>query len=357
MKQLSIDVKECEPGDILAQEVVAENGILIIPVNTVLTEKIIDVLLNFNVKKVSVFKTGGTEEYQSQMHQDHNAGFQNFKVHYINIINYLGQALNEVALGKEIDGEVIESISFTLYDELKNNQDVAKYLYQMSHYSEQLYTHSMNVAIYAMMLAQWLGCTEYHIRNIIAAGLLHDIGKIAIPKQILEKKEPLTEDEVQILNKHPIYGYRMSKRIHSLNEETRHVILRHHERQDGSGYPEGLQANRLNYYTRIVAIADTYDMLLTDYQSGRKNIPFEVFEKLHGIHMNQLDIQYASTFLSRISICYNGSKIKLSNGAIGEVVTTLPHCMSKPIIKINGQYIDTSHHQDLEIVEILGAAS
>lgn len=126
------------------------------------------------------------------------------------------------------------------------------------------YTHSVNVAIFGMALAHKLGWYDLQEINIIGSGLiLHDVGKSLIDRKILNKKEPLNRDEWTIIKQHPENGVRILKDLGELHEEALVIVHGHHEKLDGSGYPQGLRGDAVHPYARIAAVADVFDALTT----------------------------------------------------------------------------------------------
>jgi HD-GYP domain-containing protein (c-di-GMP phosphodiesterase class II) len=138
------------------------------------------------------------------------------------------------------------------------------------------YTHSVNVAIFGMALAQKLGVyTRQQIQTIGAGLIVHDIGKSAIDKRILNKRGRLNSNEWSIMKQHPENGFRLLKDSRELSQEALTVVLDHHEKLDGSGYPRGLRGEAVHQYARIAALADIFDALTTrrPYKLAEKSFP------------------------------------------------------------------------------------
>ena len=123
--------------------------------------------------------------------------------------------------------------------------------------------HGERVAIYARSLAEHLGLSAVEIEGVHTGGILHDVGKIGCPDAILNKPGPLTPDEFEIIKRHPMHGWEICRHLKSLGECTLGCIRNHHERLDGSGYPDGLGAGGIPVTTRIMSIADVFDALAT----------------------------------------------------------------------------------------------
>lgn len=124
--------------------------------------------------------------------------------------------------------------------------------------------HSENVSKYAVEIAQEMELSAELCDIIRIGGLLHDIGKIGIPEHILTKKGKLTEEEYNIIKTHPNIGYKIIKHITNFSENgVLDIVLYHHERYDGSGYPNGLKGKEIPLLARIVAVADTFDAMVS----------------------------------------------------------------------------------------------
>ena len=134
--------------------------------------------------------------------------------------------------------------------------------------------HSFRVAVYSRMLARELGLSKKEQEDIYYMGLLHDIGKIGIPNAIINKTTGLTDEEYEIIKKHPIFGYEILSEIESLPELSIGARY-HHERIDGKGYPDGLKGDEIPFMARIIAVADSYDTM-TSNRSYRKYLPQDV---------------------------------------------------------------------------------
>lgn len=137
-------------------------------------------------------------------------------------------------------------------------------LLKMMSFDYYTYTHSINVCTFSVALAQITGLTDGKDLHKLGIGaLLHDVGKTRVSEAILNKKEPLTPDEVEIVKKHPEWGVDLLKETNLVSPEVYLPIRQHHEREDGTGYPDGLRSRQIHRYSKIVAIADVFDAMTT----------------------------------------------------------------------------------------------
>ncbi|MBN1211932.1 MAG: HD domain-containing protein [candidate division Zixibacteria bacterium] len=126
------------------------------------------------------------------------------------------------------------------------------------------YTHSVNVCTFSLALAKYIGMEDIEELNILGTGaILHDVGKTRISEAILNKKEPLTSEEIELIQMHPQWGFEILKETDIISPASYYPIVQHHEREDGSGYPKGIGCHEIHRFSKIVAIADVFDAMTT----------------------------------------------------------------------------------------------
>lgn len=158
--------------------------------------------------------------------------------------------------------------------------------------------HCERVTAFTMILAEAMGVPHHQHPDLERGALLHDIGKIGIPDSILFKPGPLTAAEWQVMRQHPVIGYQMCMKIRSLQSAVREVVLCHHERWDGSGYPQGLRGEDIPLGARIFAVADTIDAMTANRPYRRALSIEEVCAELERCSGNQFDPQVVQAFFS-----------------------------------------------------------
>lgn len=162
-----------------------------------------------------------------------------------------------------------------------NEKNAFRSLLDVMIFDYYTYTHSVNVCAFSIALAQYTGIVDKEHLNLLGIGaLLHDVGKMKIPASILNKNGPLTTEEFQIIKKHPTWGCELIKETDITPEESYYPILQHHERENGSGYPEGLKADEIHPYSKIVAIVDAFDAMTTQRIYRDAKTTFQTFEEL-----------------------------------------------------------------------------
>ena len=213
--------------------------------------------------------------------------------------------------------------------------------------------HSMNVGIIASLIGKWLGWSEEEQRILHTCGLFHDVGKLAIPKEILDKPGKLTDEEYAIMKTHAVEGYNLIKDI-GLEASVVNAALMHHERCDGSGYPMGLTRDKIDKYSKVIAIADVYEAMTANrvYRSGM--CPFDVIARIEEDGFLQFETEYLLVFLNNIVETYLNSKVKLSNGEKAEVILINRQKNSRPLVlTTSGRAIDLYKDSSVKIESII----
>jgi HD-GYP domain-containing protein (c-di-GMP phosphodiesterase class II) len=219
------------------------------------------------------------------------------------------QAYKEaVSAANEIQqGETMRKIAYSLLMELVSNQQVMPLLMKIKAQSETLFMHSISTCVLSIMTGIGAGYELPVLKNLGTAALLHDIGKIYLPPELLNKKAGLTPEESLEIRKHVQYGYEILQKYGDFPGMVAAVALRHHERLDGSGYPNQLKGNDINHMVRIVALADVYDNLSTE-KAGGGEISSEIAEYIRKMSGRIFDQEFAAIllknirFISKISI-------------------------------------------------------
>lgn len=350
MKLMSID--ELESGMILAEDIVGNYGILYASSGTILTDKNINGFRKLNIDYLYVVDDTGDEG--GEVYQESVVIIEkNLNKEYGNTVEKFKDVFQNVKSGKKIVLEEIDKSVAPLVEEILKSNNVLGRLRQIEVVDEYTYMHSINVSLISTMIGKWMGYREAEIKKLAMAGLLHDIGKSHIPSGILNKPDKLSYDEFNIMKKHTTMGYDILKSTHNIPESVCLGALQHHERLDGKGYPEKLNARGIHEYAKIIAIADVYDAMTSKRVYKEKISPFKVAELIFEDSFGQLDPEIANTFLNNIFTFYVGNIVKLNNGQIGKVVLLNKARPTRPLIKVSTEYIDLSTNYDVEIIDII----
>lgn len=172
--------------------------------------------------------------------------------------------------------KAVKSGVYKIVDMIMEEEETANELINQADHNNYRHTHSVNVGMLSIMLAKRVLDRDVHnFRELGAGFFLHDIGKVRISPSILDKRGRLNKDEMAQMQQHPELGFQVLRAAKQLSEECRHIVLQHHERVDGKGYPQGLEKEDIHLYARICSIADVYDALTSTRSYRKKLKPFD----------------------------------------------------------------------------------
>lgn len=235
-------------------------------------------------------------------------------------------------LGKSIDTEDAKAVVSELVTTISTNVNTALWLTSLRSRTEEAAAHCLNTSILSIAFARHLGYSHDKMQIVGLGALLHDIGFARTPVNILQKPGALTDKEYEIVKKHPKDGYAVLKLTQQIPDEALDIVLHHHEREDGSGYPDGLKGSEIAEAVRLVAIADAYDSMTSERPYRKAIAPQDALTTLHKRSGNQFGQSLMEEFIKCVGIYPIGSLVLLNTGALGVVVSSNPDARLKPLI-------------------------
>lgn len=271
---------------------------------------------------------------------------------YKQAINISCNIVEDIRFGRKLYLDPIDMCSVQICKYIEDNMDILTFLHNVQDKNPYLYSHPVNVAFLSFLIGKWMGVDYEKLGNLVRTGLLYDIGKAKIRDSLLNKTEPLTLEEMEIMKSHPVISYKILKSIDALDLEVLQGVIFHHERIDGSGYPLGLKGSNINLFSRIIAVADTFDAITTTRPYSTKKSPLEALEEIQANSFNLLDQDICNVFVNKLTNYYNGREIMLSTEQVGSIVFIDPSKISKPVVCCDNEYLDLSVETDIKIIEI-----
>lgn len=339
---------ELAEGMILGEDIYDNNMVLFLSSGTILNASNIKALNRMNPMYIEIVERVSDEGLpqpliiEDRLEKEYKKSVEKFKVIF-----------KDTKVGKKLIHEELEGCVGPLLEEIQTNNNIAKRLWQIENCDEYTYDHSVQVCMIATLLAKWLGYKDDELKEIAIAGLMHDIGKINIPDEILNKPVELTEEEFKIMKTHATLGYVLLMNNKGFDDNTLMAVLQHHENYDGTGYPNGLKGKDISRFARIITIADVYSAMISDRIYRKRKSPFEVARLLMDSTFGCFDPYYSMIFLNKISQFYVGNIVKLTTGEIGEVVMIPKNEPARPLVKVEDRFVDLMKTMDIEIEDII----
>lgn len=308
---------------------------------TELDDNIIEFLKWRNIRSLEVYQE---EEPRPPMSVDE------FEQRYTDVINNCIEMskniLNMEASSEEIDACIKNAMKF--YNDMQGTNNLLNLLHCMHDICDSIFVHSLNVGIIASVIAKWSKMREEDCELVFIAGIFHDIGKLMIPVHILNKPGKLTRNEMKIMQQHSVFGYEIVKK-YDIDERIKNVIIRHHEKIDGSGYPYGLKGREIDVYSKIVTIADVYEAMTADRVYRNGICPFDVISRFREEGFLLYDAKYLFVFLNNITNAFINSSVILNDTVEARVIMSNKEMPERPMVLVDDVFVDLAKERDIHI--------
>jgi HD-GYP domain-containing protein (c-di-GMP phosphodiesterase class II) len=254
---------------------------------------------------------------------------------YLRAIDEYEKVVQTIGESLEPDREKIDGIVAQLLERIKENRNEMIQLILMGGRTERKISASaVNVTILSAIMGTVLKFTSHRLIQLTTAAFLHDVGMLKVPKEILGKKEKLTPEELNQIRTHPIHSYRMISKELKYPEDIGIVVLQHHERWDGQGYPRHLKGEDINISSRIISVADAYIAMINERPYRNSMIGYNAMKGVLNDNGRHFDPKILKAFLESMGIYPIGSIVQLNNSAIGRVVEIHPEAPLRPVIEL-----------------------
>lgn len=230
--------------------------------------------------------------------------------------------MDDVRLGRGIDIQEVKTTVSESVSSILRNPDAMMWMSKIRKKDDYTAEHSLNVGLLAITFGRHLGASEEDLNKLGLCGMLHDVGKMRTPTEILNKEGALDDNELQQMRLHAQHGRDILMTHEGLDHSTVDVAYSHHETLDGTGYPRKIKASGITDFTRIITVCDIYDAITSErvYKKGRSSL--DALKILYQNKGTKFDDKLVTEFISCIGLYPPGSVVELQNGSVGIVIST-----------------------------------
>lgn len=337
------------PGTILGKPIYNEQGKILVNANIPLTEMMINRLHKLGISYVYIHDPLSDDiELDSTISDE--LRIESTKKIENAFVQFQNEDVHLRWLSLEKSAPQLKGIIQSLLKQLKQNNDVLSLLTDVFSYDEYIFTHSLNVTMYSLAIGTNLGLEKKQLDLLGLGALLHDVGKMVVPHQILDKPERLTDEEYELIKQHTTAGYEILRVVPNIHSVVAICALQHHERMNGSGYPKGILGKDMHLYSKIIAISDVFDAVTSNRVYRQAMLPHQGLELLYSGSGKLFDPKLVEIFRDSLSIYPTGLTVKLNDGRRGIVARQNAASTDRPIIRIfeeNGYEISIPYEVNL----------
>lgn len=316
-------IRNLKGNEILSKNILSDNGTILLNKGTLLNREYISKLKDMGVFFVYVEAENLEDVCEDKvLLQLKETSVKDIPDFFDNMINC-----------NHSDVKSLNSVN-NMIDYIIGQKNINLNLYEVSTFDDYTYIHCVDTCIMSVFLGTTLNLNNDQIKELGIASILHDIGKLKVPNEIINKRGSLTDEEYSIIKKHPIYGYDILKQYGSFSKSIMFGLLQHHERFDGNGYPFGISGRNISLYSRIISVCDVFTAVSANRSYRKRFDPNEAYELILSGSGTMFDPDIIIDFKNTFAVYPLGCNVMLSDGVEGFVIKQNKCFPDRPIIRV-----------------------
>ncbi|MGO0059743.1 HD-GYP domain-containing protein [Brevibacillus fluminis] len=345
-----VSIKQAKPSMKLGRTIFTDDGKVLLGAGVLLTERLILGLIRSGIDSLYIDDPRTNDIIVPDMitPETRNKAVDTIQrtVRQITNSNKVARRISVKDMGMHF-----QQVFHSILTDLMANEQMLLHLTNLCSQPGAIYHHSVNVAVMATAVGMSLGYNRNQLKELGIGALLHDIGKIDLPEEMTSKKTRWSDEELEYAKQHAMNGFNILRKQHDISLLSAHVALQHHERLDGSGYPQGLKGSQIHEYAQIVGICDVYDNLTTPRPWRKRFLPQDALEYLMGSGGHLFELKLIKAFREHIAIFPLGTSVVLNTGEAGVICKVDPLYSHRPTVRImrdgRGNELRMSYELDL----------
>lgn len=325
----TILVSSLKNNEKLSYDITDANGSILIKAGTIITQQHIKRLQDNGIYIIQLPDNNADMiKYKEQLKDKY---MENLKY---SALENIPDAFDGILNNSKENLKPLKNDIFKMVDHVIREGSITTNLFEIKSFDDYTYVHCIDTCIMSIFLGSACGLKKSEINELALAAALHDIGKIKIPNNIINKASKLNDDEFDMIKKHPYYGQILVSDIPGISLSIRNAVGQHHERYDGKGYPKGLSHNHINFFARIISVCDVFTAVSANRSYRQRFQPNDAYELILTGSGSQFDPEIVKQFKDAFSIYPIGCSLRLSNGMSGVVIKQNLGFPDRPIVKI-----------------------
>jgi len=320
-----VSYKDLQPGMCIARPIYGEDGQVLLNSGVILNEHYIARLYGNGIPGAFVLTDHDEDVEVPEVVTQRTRQ---------SVINHVKHVFESIELGKTFDMTELSDSITAIINEITSNPNVLVNLTDIRTFDGNIFAHCVNVCILSIVIGVKFNLNELELRELAIGAILHDIGKISIPPQILQKRGPLTPSEFGLVKRHTINGWHILRNNHGIPLLSAHIAYQHHEQPNGKGYPRELLDEQIYLYAKIVAVADAYDAMTSARVYRQGMMPFQALRVIRQLREIQFNAAAADLLIDSVAPYPIGSRVLLSNAEIGVVVDVNIADRERPVVRL-----------------------